>query len=64
MTLGPLHSVGALRYRGTAMMAHTVDVIANTYVQSHGWPTSRAFENVGIVTVRVPRICMQELETS
>jgi hypothetical protein len=34
------------------------------HVQNQAWPTSRALERVGITSVRMPRICIADLETS
>lgn len=59
-----LHSVGKYKYNGIAMIVHTMLAPANTQVQNHAWPTSRALDIVGMMRVMLPRNCMAVLAMS
>ena len=62
--MAALHSVGVVKYKGKAAMEHTMLAAAMAHVQNQGWPTRRAFERVGMMSVRMPSICMAELAIS
>jgi len=59
-----LHSVGKYKYNGIARIVHTMLAPANTQVQNHAWPTSRALDIVGMMRVMLPRSCMVVLAMS